>query len=164
MLGWLRSVWLTAALMMAAPAIASDASTPSAESASSAIPLSCGATPSTATSRLGAIRFVIPPGQVPRLGPAEVADVLHDRGFVARRAGGSVREIVCMEFHPGPATGDGGWSIHARGAFWFQAPAGGSSCRSEEAVLQTSEDGWGSGISILESSCVDAGERLIKGR
>lgn len=161
---WLRSIWLGIALVIgpegSAGANADPAPTPDAEPP--ALPCASAALPSTATSHLGTFRFVIPPGSIPRIGPLEMADRMKNSVHL-RRAGGSIRKIVCMEYRPNGESGQGAWSIHTRGSFWSSAPFGASSCKAPEAVIVRSEDGSSAGISLRGAECVE-GRGLTKGR
>jgi hypothetical protein len=156
MVKWLRLLGPgTAALAIA--------TTSSAAPDSSPLPCASASKPSVARGALGEFPFVVPPGSIPQLGPNELADRLRG-GVHRRRAGGSVTQILCMEFVPGPGPEAGAWRVHARGAFWFQAPFGGSSCRSPEAVISFAESGEAGGISLRDGSCDEGSGRLIRGR
>jgi hypothetical protein len=160
---WLRSLWLGVALVIGSGGSALASADPAPDVEPSSLPCAAPSSPSNATSHLGTFRFVIPAGSIPKIGPVEVADAIYYRGVRLRRAGGSVGEILCMEYSPDVETGEGSWGIHARGSFWSSAPLGGSTCKAREAVIVRSEDGSGAGISLRGAECVE-GSRLTKGR
>jgi hypothetical protein len=112
-----------------------------------------------ATSRSGTFRYVISPGSIPQIGPVEMADTFSGDDLHLRRAGGSVAEIICMEYSPSAEIEGGAWIVHARGSFWSNA---GSNRKSTEAVVTRWEAG--AGISLLQAKCDDSGDRLMKGQ
>jgi hypothetical protein len=153
----LRWVCIAAAALAAAPTLATDPDP-------APLPCASAASPSTASGPFGELRFVVPAGMTPQIGPIEIADGLK-AGFHLHRAGGSVTEIVCMELAAPTSNGSAAsaWRVHAKGSFWLHGPPGGASCSSDEAVLSIAENGEAGGIGLRGARCRD-GERLTKGR